>query len=160
MCVCVLCVRVRTVCACAYCVCVCVLCVRTVCAYCVFVCVLWVRVRTVCACVLCVRAYCVCVRTVCACVLCVRAYCVCVRTVCASVLCVHAYCMYVCMYVLYVYKLCWNIVACSERDMAYATILVRFVYFMWCSDSFPYEWDMAVPLSLYMFCVLTGVCVV
>ena len=91
-----------------------------------------------------------CVRAVCACVLCVRAYCVCVRTVCACVL-------YVCMYVLYV---CWKIVACSERDMAYATILVRFVYFMWCSDSCPYEWDMAVPLSLYMFCVLTGVCVV
>ena len=22
-----------------------------------------------------------------------------------------------------------------------------------------HEWDMAVPLSLYMFCVLTGVCV-
>ena len=44
--------------------------------------------------------------------------------------------------------------------MAYATILVRFVYFMWCSDSCPYEWDMAVPLSLYMFCVLTGVFVV
>ena len=36
------------------------------------------------------------------------------------------------LYVLYVYKLCWKIVACSERDMAYATILVRFVYFMWC----------------------------
>ena len=98
-----------------------------------------------CTCVLCVRAYCVCVRAycVCACELCVRAYCVCVRTVC--------------MYVLYV---CWKIVACSERDMAYATILVRFVYVMWCSDSCPYEWDMAVPLSLYMFCVLTGVCVV
>ena len=113
-----------------------------------------------CACVLCVRAYCVCVRTVCACVLCVRAYCVCVRTVCACVLCVRAYCVCVrtvCMYVLYV---CWKIVACSERDMAYATILVRFVYVMWCSDSCPYEWDMAVPLSLYMFCVLTGVCVV
>ena len=41
--------------------------------------------------------------------------------------------------------------------MAYATILVRFVYLMWCSDSCPYEWDMAVPLSLYLFCVLTGV---
>ena len=52
---------------------------------------------------------------------------------------------------------CWNIVACSERDMAYATILVRFVYFMWCSDCCPHEWDMAVPLSLYLFCVLTGV---
>ena len=25
---------------------------------------------------------------------------------------------------------CWKIVACSERDMAYATILVRFVYFI------------------------------
>ena len=24
----------------------------------------------------------------------------------------------------------WKIVACSERDMAYATILVRFVYLM------------------------------
>ena len=23
---------------------------------------------------------------------------------------------------------CWKIVACSQRDMAYATILVRFVY--------------------------------
>ena len=33
--------------------------------------------------------------------------------------------------------------------MAYATILV---YFMWCSDSCPHEWDMAVPLSLYLFC--------
>ena len=54
----------------------------------------------------------------------------------------------------------WKIVACSGRDMAYATILVRFVYLMWCSDSCPHEWDMAVPLSLYMFCVLTGVCVV
>ena len=41
--------------------------------------------------------------------------------------------------------------------MAYATILVRFVYLMWCSDSCPYEWDMAVPLSLDLFCVLTGV---
>ena len=53
----------------------------------------------------------------------------------------------------------WKIVACSERDMAYATILVRFVYFMWCSDSCPHEWDMAVPLSLSLFCVLTGVMV-
>ena len=52
---------------------------------------------------------------------------------------------------------CWKIVACRERDMAYATILVRFVYLMWCSDSCPYEWDMAVPLSLDLFCVLTGV---
>ena len=52
---------------------------------------------------------------------------------------------------------CWKIVACSERDMAYATILVRFVYFMWCSDICPYEWDMAVPLSLCLFYVLTGV---
>ena len=25
---------------------------------------------------------------------------------------------------------CWKIVACSDRDMAYATILVRFVYFI------------------------------
>ena len=25
---------------------------------------------------------------------------------------------------------CWKIVACSERDMAYATILVRSVYFI------------------------------
>ena len=46
---------------------------------------------------------------------------------------------------------CWKIVACSERDMAYATILVRFVYVMWCSDSCPHEWDMAVPLFLYFF---------
>ena len=53
----------------------------------------------------------------------------------------------------------WKIVACSERDMAYVTILVRFVYSMWCSDSCPHEWDMAVPLSLYLFCVLTGVVV-
>ena len=121
------------------------------CAYCV--CVLCVRVRTVCVCAYCVCVCVLCVR-VCACVLCVRAYCVCVRTVCA---CVRTVCMYVCMYVLYVDKLCWKIVACSERDMAYATILVRFVYFMWCSDSCPYEWDMAVLLSLYMFCVLTGV---
>ena len=52
---------------------------------------------------------------------------------------------------------CWKIVACSERDMAYATISVRFVYLMWCSDSCPYEWDMAVPLSLDLLCVLTGV---
>ena len=54
---------------------------------------------------------------------------------------------------------CWKIVACSERDMAYATTLVRFVYFMWCSDSCPHEWDMAVPLSPYLFCVLRGVVV-
>ena len=54
---------------------------------------------------------------------------------------------------------CWKIVACSERDMANDTILVRFVYFMWCSDSCPHEWDMAVPLSLYLFCVLRGVVV-
>ena len=25
---------------------------------------------------------------------------------------------------------CWKIVACSERDMEYATIIVRFVYFI------------------------------
>ena len=25
---------------------------------------------------------------------------------------------------------CWKIVACRERDMAYATILARFVYFI------------------------------
>ena len=43
--------------------------------------------------------------------------------------------------------------------MAYATILVRFVYFVWSSDSCPHEWDMAVPLSLYLFCVLRGVVV-
>ena len=47
---------------------------------------------------------------------------------------------------------CWKIVACSERDMAYATILVRFVYFMWSSDSCPHKWDMAVPLSLFVLC--------
>ena len=51
----------------------------------------------------------------------------------------------------------WKIVACRERDMAYATILVHFVYFMWCLDSCPHEWDMAVPLSLYLFCVKTVV---